>query len=349
MRIPWQIFLVIWLVAGVACSVDNGAGDSTDGEVSETSGEGESDSDSDTDLDSDADSDSDTDTDTDSDADTDGDTDSDADSDTDSDTDSDSDGDNDTDTASDSDAVAPCAYDCLPHCLSWGGTVRDGFCEAERRCCESAQQPDTDGTSDTDTDTDADTDTDTAGDTDSDSGVDTETASGGEDGCIAEGSVTYTLSRAANPTADQQNMYDRITTAMDEATYYYNCYTDVTKALTVEYNPGVSTADGNINGNIRFGKPEYMQVATSMHEIAHTLGIGTSAEYQAMFSGGVFTGATATALLREIEGDPAAEVHGDSQHFWPYGLNYESEYETEDDLINHCRIVRAILHDMGWI
>ena len=32
-----------------------------------------------------------------------------------------------------------------------GGTVRDGFCEAELRCCESARQPDTDGTGDADT------------------------------------------------------------------------------------------------------------------------------------------------------------------------------------------------------
>lgn len=86
-----------------------------------------------------------------------------------------------------------------------------------------------------------------------------------------------------------------------------------------------------------------------MHEIAHTLGIGTTWEYQSNFTDKIFLGESANALLKELDSDPDAEIHGDSQHFWPYGLNYASEYETEDDLINHCKIVRAILADCGLI
>ena len=55
--------------------------------------------------------------------------------------------------------------------------------------------------------------------------------------------------------------------------YYYNCYTDIVKELNVQYNPSVATADGNINGSIRFGSRDSMNHITAMHEIAHTVGI----------------------------------------------------------------------------
>jgi hypothetical protein len=170
----------------------------------------------------------------------------------------------------------------------------------------------------------------------------------GSNVCPASGSVTYTLTKATNPTAEQQEAYDLITEAMDEAVRYYNCYTNITKHETVTYNPSVETADGNSNGSIRFGGKQYMEYSRAMHEIAHTVGIGTYSEYQALIVGGIFTGDTATAQLREITGVPDDEVHGDSQHFWPYGLNYESEVESEADLINHCLMVVAIRADMGF-
>ena len=43
-----------------------------------------------------------------------------------------------------------------------------------------------------------------------------------------------------------------------------------------------------------------------------------------------------------------ALVHADRLHFWPYGLNYSSEVQSEADLTNHCKVVQAIHHDMGW-
>lgn len=90
-------------------------------------------------------------------------------------------------------------------------------------------------------------------------------------------------------------------------------------------------------------------LCTTMHEIAHAMGIGQSVNYTALFSGGVYTGITATALLRQIESDDTAEIHGDTQHFGPYGLNYEFEYGNESELVNYCKIVSAILFDMGWL
>jgi hypothetical protein len=164
--------------------------------------------------------------------------------------------------------------------------------------------------------------------------------------CSADGDISYTLGRNANPTAQEQMAYDRITAAMDRALEYYNCYTNISRTLSVSYVPSVPTADGNPNGNIRFGSMDSMNYITAMHETSHVLGVGDNA-FDALIVDGVFTGAAATAELREISGDAAAELHGDTQHFWPYGLNYVSEVMSEADLLNHMRIVVAIRDDMG--
>lgn len=166
-------------------------------------------------------------------------------------------------------------------------------------------------------------------------------------GCPETGHVTYTLSRAANPTAAQTDAYNRITAAMDQAVAMYNCYTPITKALNVSYNPSVATADGNINGSIRFGATSTMQRITAMHEIGHTVGVGTYSAWSSKLSGGIWTGTNATNQLRAITGDSTAVVHGDSMHFWPYGLNYTSEVKSDADLIAHCKIVVALRKDMG--
>jgi hypothetical protein len=161
------------------------------------------------------------------------------------------------------------------------------------------------------------------------------------------GHITYALNRVANPTADQQDAYAKITAAMDEAVTYYNTYTSITKNLSVNYAPDVSTADASFNGTIRFGKSRtYMVVLTALHEMAHTVGIGTTNEYRNLIVNGVFTGAKATAMLKEVTGDPTAVLKGDSQHFWPYGLNYASEFNSTDDYIFHCKIVDAMYQDM---
>lgn len=91
-----------------------------------------------------------------------------------------------------------------------------------------------------------------------------------------------------------------------------------------------------------------MQFVTAAHEIAHTVGI---AYYgfadMAPDDTKVWTGPIAVAKLREITGDPSAVLYADNTHFWPYGLNYETEYESEADLINHCLMVVAIRADLG--
>ncbi|WP_437477059.1 hypothetical protein WME75_27525 [Sorangium sp. So ce1014] len=176
-------------------------------------------------------------------------------------------------------------------------------------------------------------------------------AGGGEGGagtgCVGMGGISYTLAMAPAPTAEQQSAYDMITSAMDEALSHYNCHTSIEKRLSVTYVPSVATADGNVNGSIRFGSLASMNHITAMHEIGHTLGVG-SFEFVALVRDGIFTGEAATSQLRAITGNESDVVHADSQHFWPYGLNYTSEVKTADDLVNHCKIVAAIREDLGF-
>ncbi|MCX7726793.1 MAG: hypothetical protein N2053_08075 [Chitinispirillaceae bacterium] len=161
------------------------------------------------------------------------------------------------------------------------------------------------------------------------------------------GEITYTLSTENSNTAEGKEAYARIKIAMDSAVYYYNTYTTLTKKLTVKYEPSVQTADGNYNGSIRFGPNKSYQITcTAMHEIAHTIGVGTTNEWRALINENkIYIGQRASAKLKEIDG-PTAVLKGDAQHFWPYGLNYASEVKSEKDLINHCLIVNEIYKDM---
>lgn len=160
------------------------------------------------------------------------------------------------------------------------------------------------------------------------------------------GNVEYHLNKSANPTQDEQEAYKLITAAMDSAVFLYNKYSDLSKHIEVYYSTGVPTAEASSNGDLRFGKDRnYMFVGTAMHEMAHTMGMGTTSEYQKMFKDGVFQGEKAQKVLKEIDG-PDAVLKGDSQHFWPYGLNYKSEVKSEQDLINHVKIVNAMYQDI---
>src|SRR5690606_24831050 len=128
---------------------------------------------------------------------------------------------------------------------------------------------------------------------------------------------------------------------------------DLTKSITVNYNTGVPTAEANIDGWLSFGSnTSYMQVATAMHEISHTLGVGYY-PWTELLDDGRFTGAAVSEFMENIpaeERDPdqysqRTYITGDSQHFWPYGLNQASEHQSEWSLINHVRIVAAIQTD----
>jgi hypothetical protein len=137
----------------------------------------------------------------------------------------------------------------------------------------------------------------------------------------------------------------QIETAIAEAVGLYNKRGSFNKHLYIYYEPTVPTADGNYNGTIRFGGQRTTRVA--LHEISHTLGVGTYGTWSGLISGGIFTGSYTTAQVEEFDG-LGSRIYADGIHFWLYGLNYE----TEDDFINrfrHVRIVANILCDMGLV
>lgn len=95
--------------------------------------------------------------------------------------------------------------------------------------------------------------------------------------------------------------------------------------------PSVATADGNYNGNIRFGSNRsYMTERTAMHEISHTLGIGQTAAFDTKCAANDW--ATATPLLKSWDGS-SAKINCGGGHIWPYGLNVSSSLRLAAHLV----------------
>lgn len=154
--------------------------------------------------------------------------------------------------------------------------------------------------------------------------------------------LTWSLVRSANPTPDEADAYARITEAMDRAVARYNRFNNTQRHLTVEYAPWVQTADGNINGHIRFGSHRgYMQEGTALHEISHTVGVGTAWYFQQKCDAQDWP--SALPLLREFDG-AGARINCGGSHFWPYGLNYSDEF-SEEAFNRNVRLVQAMHHD----
>lgn len=171
-----------------------------------------------------------------------------------------------------------------------------------------------------------------------------------EAACPFSGSVRYRLNGAE---AWPPDVRDQLVTAMDAAVGYYNCYAELSHELTVNYNPGVPTAEANVDGWMSFGSNRaYMVVATAMHEVGHTLGVGYF-PWGELIVGGRWSGPAVTELITRLpaaERDPDAfsqrdYITADAQHFWPYGLNQAAEHQSEWSLINHVRLVAALQRD----
>lgn len=170
-------------------------------------------------------------------------------------------------------------------------------------------------------------------------------AAGGPN-CTPTGSVSYTLVTNDEPINAERAAYALITAAMDLAVGYYSCYTDLSLDLEVHFDATFAIVETQ-GTTIRFGAMDAMNPVTAMHEIAGIAGIG-SPEFAALVEDGVFTGEHATAELRAITGDDTATLFADTEHFWPYGLNYPNEVKALSDLENHCRLVVAIRKDLGF-
>jgi hypothetical protein len=163
-----------------------------------------------------------------------------------------------------------------------------------------------------------------------------------KDGVETLGGVSYTLERGANKWPIKKRI--EIIKAMDEAVWIYNHYGSFQKQLTVTYDRSVPTADANIRGRIRFGGSISARVA--MHEIAHTMGIGTAPQWKKMIRKGRWIGRQGNVALLAFDGPvPEMELQAGPQHFWPYGLNHDRE-DSPVNRIRHVLMVGAITQDM---
>ncbi|KAL2158243.1 hypothetical protein VTH06DRAFT_4563 [Thermothelomyces fergusii] len=162
---------------------------------------------------------------------------------------------------------------------------------------------------------------------------------------LSAATITFQLQRSSNPTADEQDAYWRIEAAMSAAAARYNRLAPrANKHITVQYVPSVPTADGSFSGNIRFGANRaYMTERTALHETAHTLGVGQTRAFDDRCAAGPSGWPSATALLRSWDG-PNASISCGGGHFWPYGLNYETEM-SQTNADRHCLLVNAMLAD----
>jgi len=136
---------------------------------------------------------------------------------------------------------------------------------------------------------------------------------------------------------------NQISNSVAEAVNIYNANGSFNKHLNIYYSAGVPTAQANYDGVMTFGGSRNTRVA--LHEISHTLGIGTHSAYWSLITGGSWNGPAANTLLSGFDGSGSV-MHGDSQHIWPYGLNYDSE-DSATNRVRHVKIVEAMRCDMS--
>jgi hypothetical protein len=157
----------------------------------------------------------------------------------------------------------------------------------------------------------------------------------------SSGPLTYKL--AAGSATWPANIRAEIIYAMDGAVAEYNRNGTFNKVLTANYNAGVPTAQASYSGWIDFGGSRNFRVA--LHEIGHTLGVGTGPGFCGFVSGGLWTGSNAVWQVRQFDGS-SANLNTDCTHIWPYGLNYDNEGGTEN-FRRHVLMVAALRRDMG--
>lgn len=155
-----------------------------------------------------------------------------------------------------------------------------------------------------------------------------------------KGSIAYKLSGGSDKWPEDRKK--AIVAAMDAGVEFYNKNANFKKDVTANNSPGTPTADSNYDGWINWGQAISRRVA--LHEIAHTLGIGTHPNWQKNIKDGKWIGKFGIEQLQAFDGKDAV-LHADRQHFWPYGLNFDNESDKEKDL-RHVKMVTAMRKDM---
>lgn len=156
---------------------------------------------------------------------------------------------------------------------------------------------------------------------------------------ISQADITYDLIITDDWT---DGIQEQIEEAMSEAVALYNQYGSFNNYITVRYHPSVPTAEASYGSYLKFGGSINSRVP--MHEIGHTLGMGTHWAWSSHINyngpNGPWTGTYGAERIQELDGD--------GTHFWPYGLNYDSE-GSDTNRIRHILMMAAFRADLGLL
>lgn len=142
---------------------------------------------------------------------------------------------------------------------------------------------------------------------------------------------------------------DRINYALQHGTEIWNAVTSIQGVnLSVSYGSGTPTADCSYGGSMRVGpNASYQRTGTILHEASHAVGIGTQGGWWGMLINGLWTGDRANAVVQFWDNDNNAQLHGDSQHMWPYGINGAHEDNGSDYLYYVQGLIVQGCHEDG--
>ncbi len=174
------------------------------------------------------------------------------------------------------------------------------------------------------------------------------------------GTVTYGYDNAGS---EAENA--RIIAACDEAVWMWNNVGGVRDFyLDAHYVPGAGaeggTADCKYGGYMRISQTaSYQRTGTVLHEGSHGLGVIGWASYsddhcnwhsniyRTNYSRGEWLGPRVDRVVQFLEDNPSAQLHGDYQHMWPYGINGADEDTGQPMLYRGNALVIAALFEDG--
>lgn len=172
---------------------------------------------------------------------------------------------------------------------------------------------------------------------------------------IPKGQITYNIRDGSDAAATA-----RITTAVKDAVAYWNNLTEIKGFNTsVGYNSGVPTAECSYGGWMSVGaNSSYQSTGTILHELLHGIGVipWANTEWSRRnlrssvngegYGTGLWLGDRVTQVLRFWDNSTTAQLNGDYQHMWPYGINGASEDNHTDLLyIGNSLICQALGED----
>lgn len=172
---------------------------------------------------------------------------------------------------------------------------------------------------------------------------------------IPKGQITYNIRDGSDAAATA-----RITAAVKDAVAYWNNLTEIKGFNTsVGYNSGVPTAECSYGGWMSVGaNSSYQSTGTILHELLHGIGVipWANTEWSRRnlrssvngegYGTGLWLGDRVTQVLRFWDNSTTAQLNGDYQHMWPYGINGASEDNHTDLLyIGNSLICQALGED----